>query len=735
MSLNGTIVIDDSDEDEDPVKNSKGKPTIRDQWVNYMGEKIQKLNKQNQELEYGQKVESQLFKGLSISINGYTDPPFLELKEMFVKNGGEFHNYYLHGKTTYVIATNIAMNKIKQLRKNEYYVHPNWIVDSIYRKQLQQVNEYFIIKDQKEKYVDARNPHFIEKYYGRSRLHLISTMAQEAKQWVREQQEKEYEHEFSLRYLLDKISNDDVFTAPAKVVCHIDMDCFFVSVGLISRPELRGKPVAVTHSRTENHLNNGYAEIASCSYEARKLGLTNGMLVRDAAIVCKQLIKIPYQFEEYKRVSRIFYETVAAFTLNMQAISCDEMYVDFTELCETLKIVDVEEMIRIIRKTINEKTQCTCSIGVGSNMLLARLATRNAKPNGQFIVNDIPKFMSDIRVADLPGVGNKIIQRIGQIVGRISTCNYLLRERKSTFIKAIGVANGEKLYNHIRGIDNRNVLDVSERKSVSCDINYGIRFTTKQDMLDFLNQLSNELEKKLTALTKNSRHVALKLMIRDPTAPVETTKYLGHGLCTTVSKGIVCDRPISTGREIYNKLVKCFEFLNPTICDVRGVAAHLTNLSGGKKKADITIEDYFRTMKENANKKDVPVVMKTPEKSKGPIELIVISDSPEVIVIDDTLEERKKEETPLGMIELRKTERRVFSKEFFTEKITGEQEQILRKVFKTYVGTGLFDKLKIRHKELLERTKNKDNWKPFVRSLKRSLNEFAIRRYGAIVLR
>lgn len=90
---------------------------------------------------------------------------------------------------------------------------------------------------------------------------------------------------------------------------HVDLDCFFASVGLLCRPHLRGKPVVVTHCVGKTH--DSRSDIACASYEARKYGIRNGMWVGDAKTKCADLEVIPYDFEEYRRISKIFFETVA----------------------------------------------------------------------------------------------------------------------------------------------------------------------------------------------------------------------------------------------------------------------------------------------------------------------------------------------------------------------------------------------------------------------------------------
>ncbi|VDQ08342.1 unnamed protein product [Trichobilharzia regenti] len=144
------------------------------------------------------------------------------------------------------------------------------------------------------------------------------------------------------------------------------------------------------------------SEIASCSYAARNAGVKNGMLLGKAKQLCPDLIVLPYEFEAYETVSKLLYNTIARFTRNIQAVSCDELYAECTELLTisnesdfttefvdgnwevVYKMIDPLTLGNYIRELLKTTTSgCTASIGFGTSKLLARLATKKAKPNGQ----------------------------------------------------------------------------------------------------------------------------------------------------------------------------------------------------------------------------------------------------------------------------------------------------------------------------------------------------------------
>ena len=91
---------------------------------------------------------------------------------------------------------------------------------------------------------------------------------------------------------------------------------------------------------------------------------------------------IPYDFESYQQVARTLYDTVAQYTLDIQAVSCDEMLVDISSLIDSISDLDLLGFCETLREEIFDVTKCTASIGIGPNVLLAKLATKKAKPNG-----------------------------------------------------------------------------------------------------------------------------------------------------------------------------------------------------------------------------------------------------------------------------------------------------------------------------------------------------------------
>ncbi|VDO25166.1 unnamed protein product [Haemonchus placei] len=262
---------------------------------------------------------------------------------------------------------------VQKTRQNETFLKPDWVVDCIAAGRLLEVDKYILLPSSKERSIaevfsrnneakessiggsifDARDPKFLEEYYARSRLHLISTLAQEMKDWVKTMRETDTPN-FSGRVSLKYLSSPDFVRLASKIIFHIDLDCFFVSVALRDRPDLIGKPVAITHSKG---VSAGFSELASVSYAAREYGLRNGMIVRDAIKLCPNLVCLPYLFDEYRAVSKAIYTIVARYTLEIRAVSCDEMYVDCTKFFDEYQgQVLIDGMVNLTEVVVHSKT-------------------------------------------------------------------------------------------------------------------------------------------------------------------------------------------------------------------------------------------------------------------------------------------------------------------------------------------------------------------------------------------
>ncbi|XP_076180996.1 rev1 DNA directed polymerase isoform X2 [Ptiloglossa arizonensis] len=493
-------------------------------WGGYMAAKQAKLEEQFQ-IEANKEFQgtSNIFQGIAIFVNGYTDPTADELRRLMMAHGGIYHHYMRPSATTHVIASNLPYSKITLYRKSKNPVpicKPEWIMDSI------------------------------------------------------------------------------------------------KAVGLRDKPELKGLPVAVTHAKGNKHPassskevsgsnentvdeQGSLSEISSCSYEARKAGVKNGMFLGEALKICPNLKTIPYDFEGYKEVSYILYDTVASYTLDIEAVSCDEMYANCTFMLEESCLTPME-FAAIIRREIKQKTGCPVSTGFGSNKLLARLATRKAKPDNQYYVKQqhVETFIGTFNVQDLPGVGWTTTNKLNGI--NVRTCAELQAVSLTTLQKIFGRRTGEILYNMCRGIDNSKLNLEHIRKSVSAEVNYGIRFENNKDAIDFLKKLAKEVCNRLNKANARGRCITLKLLVRAKEAPKETTKFMGHGLCDYMTKSKNLISPIDNVDIITKETIALWNQMQIVPEDARGIGIQITRLEILKSKSrDMCLMSFVNKNKQS----------------------------------------------------------------------------------------------------------------------------------------
>ncbi|XP_077211592.1 DNA-directed DNA polymerase isoform X2 [Tasmannia lanceolata] len=381
------------------------------------------------------------------------------------------------------------------------------------------------------------DPNFVENYFKNSRLHFIGT-------W-----RSRYRKRFPQLLNGVKHGNPNInalSTSERTSIIHVDMDCFFVSVVLRKYPELLDKPVAVCHSDNPK----GTAEISSANYPARDYGVRAGMFVRDAKALCPHLVIFPYNFEAYEEVADQFYNILHKYCNKVQAISCDEAFLDVSHL----ESDDPENIASIIRQEIFETTGCTASAGIAGNLLIARLATQTAKPNGQCFIpfDKVDDYFKNLPIKALPGIGHVLSEKLKS--QNIQTCGELRVISKEVLQKDFGTKTGDMLWNYSRGVDLRAVEVVQETKSIGAEVNWGVRFNDVKDSRDFLVKLCKEVSLRLQGCGMQGRTITLKVKKRKKGAG-EPQKYMGCGDCENLSHSLTV--PIATDdAEVLQRIAK-----------------------------------------------------------------------------------------------------------------------------------------------------------------------------------
>ncbi|KAF3485506.1 hypothetical protein F2Q69_00055273 [Brassica cretica] len=423
------------------------------------------------------------------------------------------------------------------------------------------------------------DPNFVENYFKNSRLHFIGT-------W-RNRYRKRFNSSFNGLKWADSGQNT-AENAKKLTIIHIDLDSFFVSVVIRNRLKLQDKPVAVCHSDNPK----GTAEISSANYPARAYGVKAGMFVRHAKDLCPQLVIVPYNFQAYEEVADQFYDILHRHCRKVQAVSCDEAFLDVSDLRD----VEPEYTASTIRREIIETTGCSASAGIGGTMLMARLATRVAKPAGQFHISaeKVEEFLDQLAVGTLPGVGSVLKEKLEK--QNIQTCRQLRLISKDALQKDFGVKTGEMLWSYSRGLDLRSVRAVQESKSIGAEVNWGVRFRDQQDVQHFLQCLCKEVSLRLQGCEMIGRTFTLKIKRRKKDAE-EPAKYMGCGDCDNFSRSITVPAATDDVEVLQRISKKLFGSFYLDVKEVRGVGLQVSKLEGPdpSKKGSKTLTSWLNS--------------------------------------------------------------------------------------------------------------------------------------------
>ena len=239
--------------------------------------------------------------------------------------------------------------------------------------------------------------------------------------------------------------------ATRKIV-HVDMDAFFASVEQRDDPALRGRPVAVGHAAARG-------VVAAASYEARRFGVRSAMPSTTAQRKCPDLVFVPPRFEVYRAVSAQIHAIFADYTDLVEPLSLDEAYLDVT--ADRRGLGTASATAEEIRRRILEETGLTASAGISYNKFLAKLASDQNKPNGQFVVapGRGEAFVEDLPIRRFHGVGPVTAAKMERLGIRTGAD---LRRQSLAFLQHHFGKSGPWYYAIARGQDDLSLIHISE---------------------------------------------------------------------------------------------------------------------------------------------------------------------------------------------------------------------------------------------------------------------------------
>ena len=240
-----------------------------------------------------------------------------------------------------------------------------------------------------------------------------------------------------------------------KVIFHIDFDYFYAQCEELRKPELRNIPcvVCVYSGRDEDS-----GVVSTCNYNARKYGVKAAMPIKLAKSKLKDVEAkfLPTDMPYYQDISRDVMRIIQNYGDLFEQVSVDECYVDFTRVTNS-DFNDAKIFASSLQKNIKHQSKLTCSIGVGPNKLISKIASAVIKPNGITVVSreESKNFISNCKIEDIPGVGPKTLKKLQAL--EINSISDISKNSIFELRDVLGYKTAAFLVNASNAIDNSQI--------------------------------------------------------------------------------------------------------------------------------------------------------------------------------------------------------------------------------------------------------------------------------------
>ena len=374
----------------------------------------------------------------------------------------------------------------------------------------------------------------------------------------------------------------DATEAPANsTILHVDMDAFFVSVELLERPDLRGKPVVVGGRPDQRGV------VTAASYEARKYGIQSAMPLRTAGRLCPHAIFLDGHHKKYSQWSDRVANILAQFSPIVEMVSIDEAYLDLagTERLHGPPFAAADKLLR----TITRETKLPCSGGLATTRLVAKVASDQAKPRGLVWVapGREARFLAPLPIRKIPGIG-EVTERSLRVLG-IETVEQLASYPQEKLEKVFGQW-GTALYRKSRGGDAYEFLIDAEPKSISQNHTFGEDTLDVPVMESLLSHLSQKACKRLREAGLSARTLTL------------TTRYIGFD---TYTRSKTAREPLHLDSDIFAVFLDLFRTHRDPKRKVRLLGVALSGLSHDPQQLELLSAEQREKLEKLTNATDL----------------------------------------------------------------------------------------------------------------------------------
>ncbi|KAB8188300.1 DNA polymerase IV [Nonomuraea phyllanthi] len=337
-------------------------------------------------------------------------------------------------------------------------------------------------------------------------------------------------------------------------ILHVDMDAFFASVELLDRPELRGRPVIVGSPA-------GRGVVLSATYEARAHGVHSAMPMSRARRLCPQATIIPPTHGKYSEVSKGVMEIFHTITPLVEPIASDEAFLDVGGARRRLG--PPAAIAAMIREQVLDRYGITCSVGVAANKFVAKLASKQCKPDGLLVVpaDQVVDFLHPLPVSALWGVGERTEQSLVRL--GIRTVGDLARVPVATLQRELGPAVGGHLAALAWGRDERAVSSHVPDKSIGNEET----FAADVDDPEVIRRELLRLSERVAARMRKGGHVGRTVSVK-----------LRRADFTTINRSRTLREPTDVAQVIYATACELFEAAGLQRVRLRLVGVRMENL-------------------------------------------------------------------------------------------------------------------------------------------------------------
>ena len=337
-------------------------------------------------------------------------------------------------------------------------------------------------------------------------------------------------------------------------ILHVDMDAFYASVELRTRPELHGKPVIIGST-------GGRGVVLSATYEARALGVHSAMPMARARRIAPHAVIIEPRHHEYAEVSANVMALFASVTPLVEPLSLDEAFLDVSGALRRLGTPAA--IAELIRARVVDEQGITCSVGVASTKFIAKLASTRCKPDGMLVVprDRVIDFLHPLPVGALWGVGERTEEHLTRL--GLRTVADLANTPVATLQRALGPAAGAHLHELAWGRDPRAVTPGQPEKSIGNEETFAVDLDDHDEIRAHLLRLADQVAGRLRASGAVARTIVLKVRFSD---------------FTTITRSRTLSSPTDVGADIYGAARGLFDALGLQRARVRLVGVRAEGL-------------------------------------------------------------------------------------------------------------------------------------------------------------